>query len=170
MTLEPTPPAPLDEPCPICGTPTEDMRHVDVECFYKVDERAPHLYARPRFQAVTPGPLYLGSMTRFSGGEALHHRPAADQPEPGVTRYTSAWEPLPEPDITLLEHTVYGIHCCKSCRADFIALFLAWSRGEVRGQRPSFSEDRNIPIREHGATRFITYEEWVAREAARAGS
>jgi hypothetical protein len=72
----------------------------------------------------------------------------------------------------------YYLRLCKSCRARFLGHLREW-RDEcvaLRG-RPMdhdghvYDDDpepgRNIPIREHGAIRMLTRQEWDARQARR---
>lgn len=160
--LNPLAPDP-DEICPVCGQQTEDMRHVDVECFYQVNERAPHIKEREVLIAVDPEKSYFGLLRRYTGGEQQH----ADFERTGTTTTIHRrWEPMAQPELTVLPQNVYGIRCCKACRADFIGLFLRWSKGEFV-QPEEADEERNIPVRENGHLVMLTRAEWDARQAAK---
>lgn len=158
--------------CPVCGRETDDMRHVDVECFYRVNESAPHLHTRERLEAAEPDRTYLGRLVRLPAGEERHYD--YEKTGPNTTTMTARWEPGPalpdhEPDAEGLYRyravPHYGTRCCKSCRADFIGLFLRWSRGAFASPPPEPEAERLIPVRENGALRYLTPEQWRARRA-----
>lgn len=137
------------------------MRHVDVECFYQVNERAPHLYERPVIKRVEGDALRFGG-TLYRAPSLEKQRHTSTQTGPHHYRLDAHWEPDSTEPVHLFQTTVYGTRCCKSCRGDFISLFVRWSKGEF-AQKPEGSDpERNIPVRVNGAVQMLTRAEWDA--------
>lgn len=118
--------------CIVCGdTDVDDMRHVDVECFYHVGEIVPQATPRTVFREVPSQAHPLGRTRRYWEGSADALRTwRCDNPGPGEAdvRVETVEEPLPP--IRLVEVTTWGVRCCKPCRGRFLDLFAHWARGQ----------------------------------------
>jgi len=69
----------------------------------------------------------------------------------------------------------YYLRICKNCRSHMLAALKTWARECISrrdipkdhdGRPIDYDLERNIPIREMGAIKMLTREEWDAREAA----
>lgn len=151
--------------CPICGGEMEDTRHVMVECFYAVKEIAPTAVPVPFLVEVEEGPSYYGTTRRYPAGTkdrfvSTDLPPTVISLDDGSTtdvgniKVDVVQDPIP--GARLLEKTGHSVTCCKQCRADFLTMFGAWSKGRLVGNRGH----GDIPIRVNGATRMVTYDEY----------
>ena len=148
--------------CPICCQEMDDRRHVSVECFYKVDEVVPEAEESKIFVEVNEESTYFGYTRRYKDGTRDEFSSTPDPVKENLTHLNV--EQVPIGDIRLLENTIYTLECCKSCRADFLDMLKKWKQGEFV-HRETNDPEANIPIRENGATRMITEEEWKERRA-----
>jgi len=121
--------------CKVCGNKTEDMRHVGVECFYKVneDDIVPDADERQFFSEVGEDSSIWGKTRRYKSGtvdrfEIIDH--GKDDRGVGHTELVPHQDPVPP--IRLRENVLFSIDCCKSCRADFLQVFKRWRNGEFK--------------------------------------
>jgi len=151
--------------CPICRQEMEDRRHVGVECFYAVDEVAPDTTKDTVLRPVPDDASIWGITRRYPAGTVDKHVvTGVTTSEAGykTTHVGTVQEPIPP--IRVVELTIYSMECCKSCRADFLRMFGRWTKGALV-HREEDDPEADIPIRENGAIRLITREEWDRRRA-----
>jgi hypothetical protein len=158
---------PDDGICPVCNGEMEDRRHVSVECFYDVHEVAPYAEKDTLLQEVPHEGAFWGITRRYPEGTRDKPVVTGTSKTPGgytVTHIENAQEPIPS--VRVIEKPVYTIPCCKDCRAEFLHVFGKWAKGELVC-RAEPSPEANIPVRENGAIRYITREEWDRRRSER---
>lgn len=143
----------MEQTCPICKREMEDTRHVGVECFYAVDEVVPTIQKSLIFVEVPEDVTLWGITRRYSGG--TRDKFSSTQ-EGNVKHLKSTQEPLSPDKIRLVEESLYSQTCCKSCRADFLAVFKRWCSGDF----VTPEGDGRIPIRINGAVKYLTEEEY----------
>jgi hypothetical protein len=120
----------IERTCAGCGdADVDDMRHVNVECFYQVNEVAPQAAPRTVFREVPDGVHPLGRTRRYwAGGADALRTWRCDNPGPGEdpVRVETVEEPLPP--IRLVEVTTWGVRCYKPCSGRFLDLFGEWAK------------------------------------------
>lgn len=149
-----------EDTCQVCGEKNvEDIRHVSVECFYAVSEVAPMAAEGTIFKEVPNDGSYWGTTYRVTG-TMDKHRIDKKTTSPGGYEITHIETDQVEiPPMRLLEQSIYTVRCCKDCRADFLAMFGKWAKGELRASPDSAGAD--IPVRINGALRYLTNAEYM---------
>lgn len=131
------------EVCVKCGEVDEDRRTLWMACLYAMDE------LNVPFQQV---------MVRGARHEYLGER---------KTQYGFS---LPEynetPSGPSRDHQFFTLRVCKGCRADWMQTIERWFNTPVA---PAESCGSGIFVRENGATKEITLEEWELRRKLQAG-
>lgn len=147
-----------DESCPICKGEMEDRRHVAVECFYDVSEVAPTATKQLILQEVDNDAAYWGTTRRYPAGTRDRHISSdGGVSEHGLKVVKVEVVQDPTPPVRLLEQDLFSVDCCKACRADFLRMFGRWAKGEFVSER---NQDKDIPIRVLGSTRYVTLAEF----------
>lgn len=129
--------------CVRCGADTHgDARTLWMACFYAMDE-----LPVPFKQAALRG-IYC----ELDGYD----------PSPFLIKGLPRWKPAPDAK----EHTrpFFTLRVCKDCRADWMAAIQAWF--QTKPEREEDDDEGGIFVREMGATKRISAEEFVARKAA----
>ncbi len=116
--------------CPVCRKMCEDIRHVGVECFYRVNEVAPKMKEQLVLQEVHENAPYWGVTRAYPAGTRDEFSARQKTGEPNTTIIDTTQVPIPA--VRLLEKTLYTIQCCKPCRGDFLELLKKWTNGEFK--------------------------------------
>lgn len=124
------------EKCDRCGQEGEDRRTIWMSCFYALDE-----LDIPPLEKVR----IIGSVQPKVGTEVI-----------GMTEFTK----FSESDGKKISLVFFRLRVCKACRADWLQAIEAWFNRPLT-ERPSCGS--GIFIRDCGALREITEEEWYAR-------
>ena len=143
------------EKCVRCGDVGEDRRTLWMACFYAMQE------LHVPFEQV----MLRGTRHKYLGEKVI--RPAATREDGAVFPEFS----VPEYDETPTsaepkDNAFYTLRVCKDCRSDWMATIKKWFNDPPTVRTSCGS---GIWIRENGATKEITHEEWDRRlkEAAK---
>jgi len=142
--------------CPICNREMEDRRHVGVECGYAVNEFVPWAEQILHFVECDEEGAYWGYTRRYPAGTRDEFNVGKVEERDGYTYTKVDTEQHPIDKIRLYEKMVYSVECCKACRADFLAIFGRWARGEYI----SHEGYGDIPVRIGGTIKRLTPEEY----------
>lgn len=134
MALQPLHETNMRKSCPVCGHEMEEERHVGVECFFDVQEIVPQTTKQPIFVEVDPVKTYWGTTRHYPAGTRDVHIVRDDITQNGLHVVKIDVDQEPSEPIRLLEKNMFNITCCKSCRADFLAIFGRWASGEFAQQ------------------------------------
>lgn len=128
------------ETCAVCGKKKEDMRHVLVECFYRVSEIVPEMEEVSLYSQIETDKNMLGDAIVIEKAKKSYlttdEEKQAKEEKDNVHHIKRVHEDmeLTEP-MLLRKFTVYNIRCCKKCRSIFLTLLKSWKNGNFRTDR-----------------------------------
>lgn len=150
----------MSEQCQRCGSVGQDRRTLQMNCFYDMAELPIPFVKTLLFQA--------GEEADFTITKAAEKITLKDGTEFTLT------SPHVRCDGELIPQTVYTIRVCKRCRGEWLAAQVAWFQAQPQDEdhdaddyQPGEGCGSGIFIRERGAIKEITREEWDRRNPGR---
>lgn len=143
-----TEPEPRGETCQRCGSAGEDRRTLWMACFYAMDELPVPFTRRSIY----------GQVCEQAGEKRLEI----------LDHCVPVWG---DPQGDHAHHVFYCLRVCKRCRAEWMVAIVRWFEATPKGQDHDADEPAapevgsGIFLREHGAIREISREEWDRRAA-----
>lgn len=133
-----------DEKCVRCGEVGQDRRTLWMAALWDMSTLGPPFETQTLFHADLEKVTDVAKMPTevIAGGHRITIAPA-------VLRY----------DGDIRPHQFFTLRVCKDCRADWLEAIQVWFRSLKTPEG-----DGDIPIRENGATRMITRDEWNRRQ------
>jgi len=144
----------MSEKCDRCGEEGEDRRTLWMECFYAMDELSVPFGKRLVFHLVEEKEDVDVDLIK----EAVS-LPLKDGGKINIA------PPIIKVKDDVVPREMYTLRVCKSCRATWMSAIEAWFH--ATHMDPEHTCGSGIFIRENGAVKEITEEEWYKRNPGR---
>ena len=133
--------------CAKCGNVGEDRRTLKMACFYEMNELGIPFDQEVLFSTDLEK-LKQKSDPVTIDGLSLRGTPIVLQSGSVTTKEE------------LHPQQLYTLRVCKRCRADWMEAILEWFQTEPTNEDEDVYAGKVIPVREKGAIRYLTEEEW----------